>query len=110
MPALQQVTVFGRTIPFGTVPLLVAAEQFGYGIGLTAFTVYLMMICKGKYKTAHFAISTGVMALGMMVPGMISGMLQQAVGYRHFFLAVCILTIPGILVIFRLPIKDEAAA
>jgi PAT family beta-lactamase induction signal transducer AmpG len=94
-------------VPFGTVPLLVAAEQLGYGLGLTAFTVYLMMICKGKYKTAHFAISTGIMALGMMVPGMISGMLQQAIGYRHFFLAVCILTVPGILVIFKLPIKDE---
>jgi len=93
-------------VPFGSVPMLVAAEQFGYGVGLTAFTVYLMMICKGKYKTAHFAISTGIMALGMMVPGMISGMLQQAVGYRHFFLTVCVLTIPGILVIFRLPITD----
>ncbi|OGS50406.1 MAG: hypothetical protein A3J79_03465 [Elusimicrobia bacterium RIFOXYB2_FULL_62_6] len=94
-------------MPWGTVPLLVAAEQLGYGIGLTAFTVYLMMICRGKFKTAHFAISTGIMALGMMVPGMISGMLQQAVGYKHFFLWVCILTIPGILVIFKLPIKDE---
>ncbi len=109
-PALQQITVFGHSIPFGSVPLLVAAEQFGYGIGLTAFTVYLMMICGGKYKTAHFAISTGIMALGMMVPGMISGMLQEAVGYRHFFLAVCLLTIPGILVIFRVPIKDERTA
>ena len=109
-PALQQITVLGRSIPFGSVPLLVAAEQFGYGIGLTAFTVYLMMICGGKYKTAHFAISTGIMALGMMVPGMISGMLQEAVGYRHFFLAVCLLTIPGILVIFRLPIRDESKA
>jgi PAT family beta-lactamase induction signal transducer AmpG len=109
-PALQQITVFGRSIPFGSVPLLVAAEQFGYGIGLTAFTVYLMMICGGRYKTAHFVISTGIMALGMMVPGMISGMLQEAVGYRHFFLAVCLLTIPGILVIFRLPIRDEKTA
>jgi len=90
------------------VTLLVAAEQLGYGIGLTAFTVYLMRICKGKYKTAHFAISTGIMALGMMVPGMISGMLQQRVGYQHFFLWVCVLTVPGILVIFRLPQKDDA--
>ena len=105
-PALQQIAVFGRDIPFGMVPLLVAAEQFGYGVGLTAFTVYLMMICRGKYKTAHFAISTGIMALGMMVPGMISGKIQEALGYKHFFLTVCILTIPGILVIFRLPIKD----
>lgn len=89
--------------------VLVSAEQFGYGVGLTAFTVYLMMICKGKYKTAHFAISTGIMALGMMVPGMISGKIQEALGYRHFFLAVCLLTIPGILVILKLPIKEEEA-
>ncbi len=106
-PALRQITLWGHNIPFGPVPLLVAAEQFGYGLGLTVFTVYLMMICKGKYKTAHFAISTGIMALGMMIPGMISGKLQEAVGYQHFFLAVCLLTIPGILVIFRLPIRDE---
>ena len=107
-PALQTAVIFGRELPVGVVTLLVAAEQLGYGIGLTAFTVYLMRICKGKYKTAHFAISTGIMALGMMVPGMISGMLQQRVGYQHFFLWVCVLTVPGILVIFRLPQKDDA--
>jgi PAT family beta-lactamase induction signal transducer AmpG len=109
-PALQQVTLFGRSIPWGSVPLLVAAEQFGYGIGFTVFTMYLIMVCRGKYKTAHYAISTGIMALGMMVPGMISGWLQQAIGYRHFFLAVCVLTVPGILVIFKLPVKDESPA
>ena len=105
-PALTQVTLLGHSLPWGPVPLLVAAEQFGYGIGFTIFTMYLIMVCKGKFKTAHYAISTGIMALGMMVPGMISGWLQTMVGYRHFFLAVCVLTIPGILVIFRLPIKD----
>ncbi|MDA8244785.1 MAG: MFS transporter [Elusimicrobia bacterium] len=106
-PALEKAVVFGRSIPFGPVPLLVAAEQFGYGIGFTIFTVYLIMISKGKYKTANYAISTGIMALGMMVPGMVSGILQEHLGYRHFFLAVCLLTIPGILVIFKLPMKAE---
>lgn len=108
-PALGQITLLGRRIPWGSVPLLVAAEQFGYGVGFTAFTMYLIMICRGKYKTAHYAISTGIMALGMMVPGMLSGMLQQAVGYRHFFLWVCVLTVPGILVIFKLPLQQDAA-
>ncbi len=109
-PALSQLAVFGHSLPWGPVPLLVAAEQFGYGIGFTIFTMYLIMVSKGKYKTAHYAISTGIMALGMMVPGMLSGILQEAVGYRHFFLAVCLLTIPGILIIFKLPIRDEKAA
>jgi PAT family beta-lactamase induction signal transducer AmpG len=109
-PALGQAVLFGHTIPWGPVPLLMAAEQFGYGLGFTIFTMYLIMICRTRYKTAHYAISTGIMALGMMVPGMISGWLQEELGYRHFFLAVCLLTIPGILVIVKLPLRDEQPA
>jgi len=83
----------------------VALEQFGYGMGFTVFTVYLMYSAQGNYKTSHYAISTGIMALGMMVPGFVSGYLQQAVGYRTFFIIVCFLTIPGMLTIPFLPKK-----
>ena len=38
------------------------------------------------------------MALGMMVPGMFSGWLQEIVGYQHFFMRIMICTIPGFLV------------
>ncbi len=86
--------------------VLVALEQFGYGLGFTAFMVYLMHIARGRYKTSHFAISTGIMALGMMLPGFISGYLQQAVGYRMFFVIVCVLAIPGLLTILFIP-KEE---
>ncbi len=78
---------------------LVALEQFGYGLGFTVFTVYLMYSAQGRYKTSHYAISTGIMALGMMLPGFVSGYLQQSVGYRSFFIIVCFLTIPGMLTI-----------
>jgi PAT family beta-lactamase induction signal transducer AmpG len=90
----------------GFVYPLVAMEQFGYGLGFTVFTVYLMSSASGKYKTSHYAISTGIMALGMMLPGFKSGALQQAVGYPAFFLIVCFLTIPGMLTILFLP-KDQ---
>src|SRR5512143_3592613 len=83
---------------------LVALEQFGYGLGFTVFTVYLMYSANGRYKTSHYAISTGIMALGMMLPGFASGWIQQAVGYRAFFLIVCAMTIPGMLTIPFLPI------
>ena len=86
---------------------LVSLEQFGYGVGFTAFTVYLMYICKGEYKTSHFAISTGLMALGLMIPGAISGAIQQALGYPLFFVLVCLLTIPGMLTIFFIPLELE---
>ncbi|OUL28105.1 MFS transporter [Nostoc sp. RF31YmG] len=87
---------------------LVSLEQFGYGLGFTAFSVYLMYICQGEYKTSHYAISTGLMALGLMLPGAISGTIQQAVGYPLFFVLVCLLTIPGMITIFFIPLQEES--
>lgn len=107
-PSVEPTLLFGKiNMPNILLTSLVFVEQFGYGIGMTALSVYQMFICKGKYKTAHFAISTGIMALGMMVPGMLSGMLQEAVGYKLFFLVVCVLTVPGMLVILKMPMPDE---
>ncbi len=83
----------------GFVYPLVALEQFGYGLGFTVFTVYLMYSASGRYKTSHYAISTGIMALGMMLPGFASGWLQETVGYKMFFVTVCFMTIPGMLTI-----------
>ncbi|MBD2449146.1 MFS transporter [Nostoc sp. FACHB-152] len=85
---------------------LVSLEQFGYGFGFTAFSVYLMYISQGEYKTSHFAISTGIMALGMMVPGIVSGYLQPVLGYTLFFSLVCLLTIPGMIILFFIPLKE----
>jgi PAT family beta-lactamase induction signal transducer AmpG len=84
---------------------LVAIEQFGYGLGFTAFMVYLMYICKGEYKTSHYAISTGIMAFGLMIPGAVSGVIQEAVGYPLFFILVCFATIPGMLTLLFLPLE-----
>ena len=63
-------------------------EQLGYGFGFTAYTLFLMYFARGEHQTSHYAISTGIMALGMMLPGMISGMLQESMGYRTFFMWV----------------------
>jgi PAT family beta-lactamase induction signal transducer AmpG len=87
---------------------LVALEQFGYGMGFTVFTVYLMYSANGRFKTSHYAISTGIMALGMMLPGFLSGWLQQKVGYPIFFVIVSLLTIPGMLTIPFLPDREKA--
>lgn len=83
----------------GLVYPLVALEQFGYGMGFIVFTIYLMYTSDPRYKTSHYAISTGIMALGMMLPGMASGAIQKGVGYQIFFIIVCIMTIPGMLTI-----------
>jgi MFS transporter, PAT family, beta-lactamase induction signal transducer AmpG len=75
----------------------IAAEQFGYGFGFAAYMLYMIMVADGPHKTAHYAICTGFMALGMMLPGMASGWIQQQLGYQHFFIWVCIATIPAFL-------------
>ncbi|WP_354634951.1 MFS transporter [Planktothricoides raciborskii] len=96
--------------PIQFVYPLVSLEQFGYGLGFTSFMIYLMYVSKGEYKTSHYAISTGIMALGMMVPGMVSGKLQSLVSYPMFFVIVCLLTIPGMITIFFLPLEEEKKA
>lgn len=90
-----------------TVYIMVAIEQFGYGMGFTAFGVFLMYIARGPYKTSHFAISTSLMALGMMLPGMLSGMLQQALGYTGFFITVLVLTVPGMVLLLFIPLEER---
>ncbi len=83
---------------FLVINAAVAVEQFGYGFGFTAYMLFMILVAEGEHKTAHYAICTGFMALGMMIPGMFSGWLQELIGYRHFFLWVMLSTIPGFLV------------
>lgn len=85
----------------------VAIEQFGYGFGFTAYTMYLMLFAEGEYKTSHYAISTGFMALGMMLPGMISGWIQEQIGYQHFFIWVMLCCLPVFFVLPFLSFKKK---
>jgi PAT family beta-lactamase induction signal transducer AmpG len=73
----------------------IALEQFGYGFGFTAFMLFMLYFADGPHKTAHYAICTGFMALGMMVPGMWSGWVADLVGYKHFFAWVIFSALPG---------------
>ena len=79
----------------GTVVL----EQFGYGFGFAAFLIYLIYIAEGISKTSHYAIATGFMALGMMLPGMLSGYVQEWLGYGGFFVWVVVAALPSLLLL-----------
>ena len=70
-------------------------EQFGYGLGFTVLTLYMLFYSQGKFKTSHYSICTGISYLGLMLPGMVSGYLKDILGYRHFFIVVmacCVIT------------------
>ena len=77
--------------------VVVIIEQFGYGFGFAAFMMYLIYVADGESKTSHYSIATGFMALGMMLPGMLSGYIQEYLGYGNFFIWVFLATIPGII-------------
>ncbi|RKD92842.1 MFS transporter [Mangrovibacterium diazotrophicum] len=85
----------------------VVVEQFGYGFGFTAYMLYMIQLADGKHKTAHYALCTGFMALGMMLPGMISGWIEDQVGYLYFFIWVMICTLPGFMIAPYLKIDPE---
>jgi PAT family beta-lactamase induction signal transducer AmpG len=89
------------------VNIAVGIEQFGYGFGFTAYMLYMIYVARGLHSTAHYAICTGFMSLGMMLPGMISGWLQELLGYQHFFVWILIATIPSFLVVALVPLDSE---
>jgi PAT family beta-lactamase induction signal transducer AmpG len=89
---------FAQPADLTVVTICVITEQFGYGFGFTAYMLYMIYISQGKHKTAHYALCTGFMALGMMLPGMVSGWIQELIGYQNFFVWVMICTIPGFIV------------
>lgn len=85
----------------------VGIEQFGYGFGFTGYMLYMIYLSEGKYKTSHFAITTAFMAIGMMIPGMVSGYIQEWLGYQHFFVWVMIATIPSFIVLKFIHLDPE---
>lgn len=86
------------------VSIAVVVEYFGYGFGFVGLILYMMQqIAPGKHKTAHYAFATGIMNLGVMLPGMFSGMISDWVGYKIFFIWVLIATIPAFIVTWLVP-------
>ncbi len=85
----------------------IAVEQFGYGFGFAALLLYMIMVADGAHKTAHYAICTGLMAMGMMIPGMYSGRIQEYLGYQNFFIYICIMTLPAFLMAALVKIDPE---
>ncbi|MCM1293193.1 MAG: MFS transporter [Bacteroides sp.] len=81
---------------FLTVNVCVFIEQFGYGFGTTAYILYLIHYSRGPRSTAYYAFATGIMSIGLMLPGMVAGKMQEFLGYGNFFIMTmicCALTI-----------------
>ena len=98
---------FSQTDNLLIINACVFVEQLGYGFGFTAYMLYLMYYADGEQKTAHYAICTGFMALGMMLPGMFAGWMQEMLGYNHFFIWVMLCSIIPIVAVSLLKIDPN---
>ena len=75
-------------------------------IGDKPFLAMLLLDLARKGIT-RVIISTGFMALGMMLPGMIAGWIQTNYGYINFFFIVCLSTIPGFYLLNKIKIDKK---
>lgn len=89
----------------------IIAEYFGYGFGFVGLTLFMMQqVAPGKYQMAHYAFASGIMNLGVMLPGMLSGFVSDWLGYKYFFVFVLVATIPAFLItwlVCRLKIENS---
>ena len=105
--ALYAILAITQTTSLYAVVGTVVIEQFGYGFGFAAFMMYLIYVAEGASKTSHYAIATGFMALGMMLPGMLSGYIQEWLGYDGFFIWVVIAALPAFFVLRYLKYPED---
>ncbi len=111
-------------LPFAVYPLLaiyqpgdplligtaIIFEYFGYGFGFVGLTLFMMQqVAPGKHQMAHYAFASGIMNLGVMIPGMMSGYLSDWLGYKDFFIYVLIAAIPAFVITWFIPFtyKDK---
>lgn len=82
----------------------IVLEYFGYGFGFVGLTLFMMQqIAPGKHQMAHYAFASGIMNLGVMLPGMLSGYVSDMLGYHDFFIYVLFFTIPSFLITWFVP-------
>ena len=90
------------------IAIAIAIEQFGYGFGFTAYMMYMMFFSEGEFKTSHYAICTSFMALSMILPGLVAGYIQEAIGYQSFFWMVIACSVATFTVTFLARRKVDA--
>jgi MFS transporter, PAT family, beta-lactamase induction signal transducer AmpG len=89
------------------ITTVVTIEKLGYGFGSVGLILYMMQqLAPGKFRTAHYAFATGIMAACMMVTGMISGALQQWLGHKWFFAFVLAVSVPPIIIAKLAPFRE----
>ncbi len=100
--ALYLYLAIAQPTSMAVISTCIVIDQFGYGFGFTAYMLFMIYFAQGQSQTAHYALCTGFMALSMMLPGLVAGYIQEALGYINFFwfvIACCLATVIGTAII-----------
>jgi PAT family beta-lactamase induction signal transducer AmpG len=98
---------FARPSSLTVIAVVVTLEKVGYGFGSVGHMLYMMQqLARGPYRTAHYAFATGLMGLSMMLTGMVSGVLEEWLGYQVFFAMVLVASVPPIALAWLAPFVE----
>ena len=105
---------YAKPNPATTTGLMLVAAIHGYeqvaaGLGNSALVLYLLTTCKAEFKAAHYAIGSAIMSLGGTLVGGFGGQLVERIGYLHLFTLALISTIPSMLLLFVVPLRDHGS-
>ena len=84
-----------------------AFDQFAGGLGTAVLVVFLMRLCRPRFKAAHYAIGTALMSFSGLYAGVLSGFLAAWAGYGYFFAISFLLSLPGMGLIFFIPLTEN---
>jgi PAT family beta-lactamase induction signal transducer AmpG len=98
---------FAMPTSFVVITASATLEKFTLGFGQVALIVYMMQqVAPGKYRMAHYGFATALMNVGVQIPGMLSGTIKDAIGFKWFFVYVLLAAIPSFVVAFLVPFRE----
>jgi len=93
--------------------LLVLATSLDTGVGgmgLAAFTAYLVSLCSANFSATQYALLSAIASLPRISMGSVAGFVVARIGWANFFVVTFLTAMPGLilLVILRKPMNALA--
>ena len=95
--------LFFLKLPY-VVPVVAASSSSDSGlfmIWISNGSTWMPTSCPTGNR--YYAFASGIMNLGVMLPGMMSGFFSDWLGYERFFIYVLLATIPSLLITYFIP-------
>ncbi len=88
----------------------VVLEAFAGGMADTCFLTYISLLCSTAYTATQYALLSSLAAVAFHTLGGFSGYAAEALGYRDFYLATILASLPALLIVRHLGRPRRPAA